>query len=165
MKTNKKTPAPAATGTSVNDNTEAVITNNNTTNSHACQVGAAINITAKKAQKKLSDELSAANLSRRAQVIAEPTLEALNTFCEQNEEFAQAVLQTDKTFAECAENAVKGAGGSLSDIEVYRKAVGFYFKGADVHFNMTIDLGDGSDISEQTARPPVSLSLDSLLDF
>lgn len=165
MKTNKKTPAPAATGTSANDNTEAVITNNNTTNSRACQVGAAINITAKKAQKKLSDELSAANLSRRAQVIAEPTLEALNTFCEQNEEFAQAVLQTNKTFAECAENAVKGAGGSLSDIEVYRKAVGFYFKGADVHFNMTIDLGDGSDILKQTARPPVSLSLDSLLDF
>lgn len=41
MKTNKKTPAPAATGTSVNDNTEAVITNDNdTTNCRACQVRA-----------------------------------------------------------------------------------------------------------------------------
>jgi hypothetical protein len=29
---------------------------------------------------------------------------------------------------------------------------------------MTIDLGDGSD-SNETAKPPVSLSLDSLLDF
>lgn len=35
----EKTPAPAATGTSENDNTEAVITNNNTTNCRACQVG------------------------------------------------------------------------------------------------------------------------------
>ncbi len=40
MKTNKeKSPAPAATGTSANDNTEAVITNNDTTNCRACQVG------------------------------------------------------------------------------------------------------------------------------
>ena len=103
-------------------------------------------------------------MASTAQAVAKPTLEVLKTFCEQNEEFAQAVLQTDRTFAECAENAVKGAGGSISDIEVYRRAVRFYFKGADVHFNMTIDLGDGSD-SEETAKPPVSLSLDSLLDF
>lgn len=34
-----KSPAPAATGTSENDNTEAVITNNDTTNCRACQVG------------------------------------------------------------------------------------------------------------------------------
>lgn len=123
-----------------------------------------MNINAKKAQDKLSQELSVAKLGKYAQAVAKPTLEALSTFCEQNEEFAQAVLQTDRTFAECAENAVKGAGGSISDIEVYRRAVRFYFKGADVHFNMTIDLGDGSD-SEETAKPPVSLSLDSLLDF
>lgn len=73
-------------------------------------------------------------------------------------------MQTDRTFAECVENAVKGTGGGISDIEVYRRAVSFYFKGADVHFNMTIDLGDGSD-DEETVRPSVSLSLDSLLDF
>lgn len=123
-----------------------------------------MNINAKKAQDKLSQELSAAKLGKYAQAVAKPTLEALSTFCEQNEEFAQAVLQTDRTFAECVENAVKGAGESISDIEVYRRAVSFYFKGADVHFNMTIDLGDGSD-SNETAKPPVSLSLDSLLDF
>ena len=40
MSTNtEKSPAPAATGTSENDNTEAVITNNDTTNNCACQVG------------------------------------------------------------------------------------------------------------------------------
>lgn len=40
MKTNKKSPAPVAAGTSANDNTEAVITNNDTTNCRACQVRA-----------------------------------------------------------------------------------------------------------------------------
>lgn len=73
-----------------------------------------MNINAKKAQDKLSQELSAAKLGKYAQAVAKPTLETLKIFCEQNEEFAQAVLQTNRTFAECAENAVKGAGGSIS---------------------------------------------------
>lgn len=49
-----------------------------------------MNINAKKAQDKLSQELSAAKLGKYAQAVAKPTLEALKTFCEQNEEFAQA---------------------------------------------------------------------------
>ena len=52
-----------------------------------------MNINAKKAQDKLSQELSAAKLGKYAQAVAKPTLEVLKTFCEQNEEFAQAVLQ------------------------------------------------------------------------
>lgn len=47
-----------------------------------------MNINAKKAQDKLSQELSAAKLGKYAQAVAKPTLEALSTFCEQNEEFA-----------------------------------------------------------------------------
>ena len=34
----------------------------------------------------------------------------------------------------------KGVGGSISDLEAYRRAVRFYFKGADVHFHMELDL-------------------------
>lgn len=49
-----------------------------------------MNINAKKAQDKLSQELSAAKLGKYAQAVAKPTLEVLKTFCEQNEEFAQA---------------------------------------------------------------------------
>ena len=47
-----------------------------------------MNINTKKAQDKLSQELSAAKLGKYAQAVAKPTLEALKTFCEQNEEFA-----------------------------------------------------------------------------
>lgn len=40
MKTNKKTPAPVAAGTSEKvENNDKVINNNNTTNCRACQVG------------------------------------------------------------------------------------------------------------------------------
>ena len=42
-----------------------------------------MNINAKKAQDKLSQELSAAKLGKYAQAVAKPTLEALKTFCEQ----------------------------------------------------------------------------------
>ena len=41
-----------------------------------------MNINAKKAQDKLSQELSAAKLGKYAQAVAKPTLEALKTFCE-----------------------------------------------------------------------------------
>lgn len=124
-----------------------------------------MNINAKKAQDKLFEEYTVAKLGKRAQVIAHPTLEALKNFCEQNEEFAQAVLQTDQTFAECVECTVKNAGNAISDIEVYRKAVEFYFPGAKVNFKMTIDLGDEGFSNSAENTDKLDLSLDSLLDF
>lgn len=33
-----------------------------------------------------------------------------------------------------------GVGSSISDLEAYRKAVRFYFSGAEVRFRMEIDL-------------------------
>ena len=60
-----------------------------------------MNINAKKAQDKLSQELSAAKLGKYAQAVAKPTLEALKTFCErvsEQNEFAQAVLRDGHDF-------------------------------------------------------------------
>ena len=34
----------------------------------------------------------------------------------------------------------KGVGGSISDLEAYRRAVSFYFDGAKVKFQMVIEL-------------------------
>lgn len=124
------------------------------------------------AEEKIKTELSGAKLSRKGQAVAHAVEEALITFCAQNAEFAQAVEQSAKTAAECVESTVKGCGGSISDIEVYRKAAQFYFEGATVHFNMTIDLGDegfsnapehSEQAPETTATGGLSLSLDDLL--
>ena len=65
--------------------------------------------------------------------------EALEDFCRQDAEFAQAVAQGG-SFGECMAAVAKGVGGSISDLEAYRRAVRFYFKGADVHFHMELDL-------------------------
>ena len=124
------------------------------------------------AAEKIKSELSGAKLSAKGKAVAPAVSEALATFCAQNAEFAQAVEQSAKTAAECVESTVKNCGGSISDIEVYRKAVQFYFEGATVHFNMSIDLGDEgfSNIPEHSEQTPettaaggLSLSLDDLL--
>lgn len=65
--------------------------------------------------------------------------DALLDFCRQNEEFAQAVVQGG-SFKDCMTAVAKGVGGSISDLEAYRRAVSFYFDGAKVNFSMTIQL-------------------------
>ena len=116
------------------------------------------------AEEKIKTELSGAKLSRKGQAVAHAVEEALITFCAQNAEFAQAVEQSSGNAADCVESAVRGSGDSISDIEVYRKAVQFYFEGATVHFSMNIGLGDnGFSNTPAPAQSALSLSLDDLL--
>lgn len=71
-----------------------------------------------------------------------PSVErALKLFAQSEPEFAEAIIAKGKNgFTQCLQEVVKDAGSSLSDIEVYRRAVNFYFPGAGVRFIMRIDL-------------------------
>lgn len=93
-------------------------------------------------------------------IIAPKTAEALKLFCDQSKEFTQAVEQSDKTFQDCLDAVAKMIGGrtSVSDFDVFKAAAEFYFRGAVIHFDMRIDLGE-------EPQSDISLSLDSLLDF
>ena len=71
-----------------------------------------------------------------------PVADALISFCRQQEEFAQAVVQSEKTFAVCVAHVVMGCGNALSDIEAYRKAVGFWFPGAVVDMVLTLRMSE-----------------------
>ena len=121
------------------------------------------------ASEKIKSELNSAKLSAKARAVAPAVAEALSVFCAQNPEFAQAVEQSGRTAAECVESAVRGCGNSISDIELFRRAVAFYFEDATVHFSMTIDLGDGGFSNAPQDAPAdkpsggLSLSLDDLL--
>lgn len=105
--------------------------------------------------------------------IACETAKALTVFCEQEPEFEQAIEQSGKSFQECLDSVAKGVKSSISDLEVYSKAVKFYFSSASVHFNMTIDLSGDNGYTPppitmtQTKSEPsgLSVSLDELLDF
>lgn len=93
-------------------------------------------------------------------IIAPRTSEALALFCSQSKEFTQAVEQSDKTFQECLDSVASGINkhSAVSDFDVFKAAAEFYFKGAVIHFDMRIDLGE-------EPQSDISVSLDSLLDF
>lgn len=91
------------------------------------------------AAKKLAEEMKSGKFSPHAGAMKSAVCEALEGFCRQDGEFAQAVVQGG-SFEDCMKAVEKGVGSSISDLEAFKKAVAFYFPGADVRFHMTVDL-------------------------
>lgn len=91
------------------------------------------------AAKKLEAEKKAGKYDRYAEVMKDAVCEALDGFCRQDAEFAQAVVQ-GKPFEACMQAVSVGCGSAISDLEAFRRAVRFYFPGADVKFHMTVNL-------------------------
>lgn len=120
-------------------------------------------------KEKLTAELKNVKLGKYETEVKNAVLRTICKFCEQNAEFKQAIEQSDKSFADCLKATVKEAGASLEDLEVYKRAVAFYFPGADIKCTMTLDLGDGGFSNSETSTDKDSgklqLDLDSLLDF
>lgn len=102
------------------------------------------------------------SLNKYAGVMAEPVKKQLEDFCRQDGEFAQAVVQGG-TFKECMTAVTKGVGSSLSDIEAYERAVRFYFPGARIRFQMTVDLV--GDAAGKTVDKPKAGIVLNLADF
>ncbi len=94
-----------------------------------------------KAVEKIESGIAAVK-GQKDNVVKRPVADALISFCRQQEEFAQAVVQSEKTFADCVAHVVAGCGNALSDIEAYRKAVGFWFPGAVVDMVLTIRMSE-----------------------
>ena len=91
------------------------------------------------ARARLKKE-KANKMDRYGELMKEDVCEALLSFCEQDEEFAQAVVQGG-SFSDCMK-AVAGQvkGNVLSDMKAFGTAVGFYFPGAGIDVKMRIDL-------------------------
>lgn len=121
-----------------------------------------------KAIEKLNTENKSFKGDKYALAMRSEVLAVLINFCEQDAEFAQAIVQNDKTFSDCMADVAKGCGSSISDLEAYKKAVRFYFKGADIKCTMQIDLiGDAAksapDIVMTSGKKSVlEMSLDDL---
>lgn len=81
----------------------------------------------------------------RERLMAPAVAAALRDFCRQDAKFAQAVAQGG-SLQGCMTAVAKGVGGSLSDLEAYKRAVQFYFPGADVRMQLTIDLVGDADM-------------------
>lgn len=130
---------------------------------------------ATQAHEKLSEEAKKV-AGQKEKAMAGAVMEAIQLFCRQEAEFAQAVVQGG-TFGECMKQVAAGVGSSISDLEAYRKAVQFYFPGAQVHMVLTIDLvGEAQQSPEAEAAPApdaqrshegkvLTLDLDDLFSF
>lgn len=110
------------------------------------------------ALKKIDEEARSFKGDKREQVMYKPVADALREFCRQQPEFAQAVYQSKKTLADCMKHVAKGVGNSISDIEAYRRAVEFYFPGAQVEFQMVLymskyDMPQAEPKQEQQETP------------
>lgn len=112
---------------------------------------------------KLSEK--SVKLSAKAQAVSGAVLKQLECFCKQNDEFAQAIAQSDRSVKDCLEFVVKGCGSSISDIECYCRAVDFWFPGAKVNCNISVDLGDGgfSNKDDGGKAKRLELTFDDLL--
>ena len=108
---------------------------------------------------KISDEKK---LGRYEKAVNSAVADALREFCGQSEEFARAVVENDKTYQDCLTAICKGLGQSISDFDLYTKAVQFWFPGAIVEYKMTIRM---SEYELEEPKTDISLSLDSLLDW
>ena len=120
-----------------------------------------------KAMDKLDAE-KAKVTGQKEKVMAPVVLKAIKDFCRQEPEFAQAVAQGG-AFADCMRQIAAGTGNAISDLDVYKKAVQYYFPGAKVQMQLTIDLiGDAAkhresrEISSVAApsKKPVMLNLE-----
>ncbi len=120
-------------------------------------------------KEKLTAELTDAKLGKYENVVKPYVLDEICFFAEQNSEFAQAIEQSDKSFADCLKASVAGVKEHhISDLDCYKRAVAFYFPGADIKCTMTLDLGDNGFSNETSTKADsgkLQLDLDSLLDF
>lgn len=89
--------------------------------------------------KKLNEECKSGSFGMKAAAMKTAVRDALIQFCEQDFEFAQAVAQGGK-FDKCMEAVAKNVGSSISDLEAFKRAVQFYFRGAEISFKMKIDV-------------------------
>lgn len=115
----------------------------------------------KAAKERLQKESKEGQFDRHASAMKKAVMDALITFAEQDEEFAQAIVQGG-SFTDCMKAVAKGVGASISDLEAYQKAVEFYFPGAKVSFKMQIDLiGDAAGGTEkpEAKREPMIIDL------
>ena len=121
------------------------------------------------AKQKLETERKTGKYDKYAAAMKDAVCEALEGFCRQDGEFAQAVVQGG-AFEDCMRAVAENCGNAISDLEAFRRAVQFYFPGADVRFHMSVNLCASVE-DEEGPEPPVPtqkverkiLSLDDFL--
>ena len=90
----------------------------------------------------------------KEKAVSSAVVDALSDFCRQSDEFAEAITETGKCLRECLEEVMRGVGSSISDIEVYRRAVAFWMPGYTVQMQMIlVREGENAENPGRSAEP------------
>ena len=107
----------------------------------------------KLATDKIAKELSEFKGDRYGQAVKSFVASTLTNFCGQSQRFAQVEYETPATLSDCCAEIMKGCGSHISDIDVYRGAVRYYFPNAEIEFTLTIDASGDMPTPEEMAKP------------
>lgn len=107
----------------------------------------------KLATDKIAKELNEFKGDRYGQAVKSFVASTLTNFCGQSQRFAQVVYETPATISDCCAEIMKGCGSHISDIDVYRGAVRYYFPNAEIEFTLTIDASGDMPTPEEMAKP------------
>lgn len=108
-----------------------------------------------KALEKLNAEYEGFHGGSKEKAVLPYVRNRLEDFCRQDIRFAETLFKFKRTLSDCLREIMKDVGTSISDIDVYRKAIQFYFPNTEVEFNVVIKItGDGPSEEEINKLPP-----------
>lgn len=112
------------------------------------------------AKAKLEAEAKSGRFDQYGKAMKESVMSALIDFCQQDSEFAQAIAQGG-SFSDCmAAVSREVKNNAISDLAAYKAAVQFYFPGAGINMQMSIDLCASVNNAESAPAPDKGLVLD-----
>ncbi len=112
---------------------------------------------------KLEAEKDLTGAGRVEKAIAGDTAKALMEFCRQSVDFATAVYNGG-SFEECCKGICKGVSGSISDFDIFQRAVKHYLPNADIKYRMEISVGAAAEEAATGNMIHIDFDLESFLE-
>ncbi len=104
------------------------------------------------AAEKIKKEFAEFTGGQKEKTVSSYVSNVLQDFCKEDERFAEVIYKTKRTLADCCVDIMKGCGNAISDIDVYRKAVQFYFPNSEIEFKMEIHITGEAPTEEELAK-------------
>ena len=99
------------------------------------------------------------SLGQKETAVSSYVHNVISDACDQSEQFAEVIYAYKRTLSDCLKDIMKGVGNSISDIDVYRKAIQFYFPNSEINCTTTISFtGDApgdEEINRESPPEPV----------
>lgn len=104
---------------------------------------------------KIKSEFEKFKGDSKATAVSSYVSTILQDFCKQDERFAEVVYKFKRSLSDCCKDIMHGVGSHISDIDVYRSAVQFYFPNSEIQMTMTINItGDAPGDDEILKEAP-----------